>query len=118
LRAEEQAVRAAGMRYVSVPMQGIVGPTEEQMVRILPLLFSGQPVFVHCKRGKDRTGTVIAAYRILKDGWDNSRALKEAKSLGMSFIQVGMKHYIQNLRPSDDRVIAGGAATAPATQER
>ena len=29
------------------------------------------PIFVHCRRGKDRTGTVIACYRIQHDGWAN-----------------------------------------------
>src|SRR6266852_3832443 len=65
-QAEERLVTAAGMKYVSVPMTGLTPPTEAEITRILGILEddSAGAVFVHCKRGADRTGAVIAAYRI------------------------------------------------------
>jgi protein tyrosine/serine phosphatase len=94
--AEAQAVQAVGMRYVNVPMQGIVSPGDDKIARILSLLDSKDPVFVHCKAGKDRTGTVIACYRIARDRWQNQKALDEAKTYGMHWIEVGMKRYIMS----------------------
>ena len=47
--AEKQAVETAGMRYLSVPMNGIVAPEEEDIAKVLAVLNSNQPVFVHCK---------------------------------------------------------------------
>src|SRR5690349_19440259 len=67
--SEKQAVEAAGMRYVHVPMKGIVAPTDAQVAKVLALFNSPEPVFVHCKKGMDRTGTVVACYRISHDGW-------------------------------------------------
>jgi tyrosine-protein phosphatase SIW14 len=95
---EEQAVVAAGMRYINRPMSGVSTPANEQIFEILTLLNSSGdgPVFVHCRRGADRVGTVIACYRIAHDRWPNEKALREAKSYGMSWIELGMKHYIQN----------------------
>jgi protein tyrosine phosphatase (PTP) superfamily phosphohydrolase (DUF442 family) len=98
-KVEEQAVEAAGMHYVNVPMNGIVSPPPEKIAKVLALLNSGDRVFVHCKRGADRTGTVIACYRISHDHWDANKALKEAKSYGMSFFQVGMKSYVHSYQP-------------------
>jgi uncharacterized protein (TIGR01244 family) len=110
--AEEKAVKAAGMRYVNIPMQGVVAPSDESIVRVLALMKSESsgPVFVHCKRGADRTGAVIAVYRMAHDGWANNKAIHEAKSLGMSWMQVGIKHYISTYRAPE--VVAEAASEA------
>jgi tyrosine-protein phosphatase SIW14 len=99
-RAEEQAVAAAGMRYVNVPMTGLTAPTQVQANTILTLLedASSGPVFVHCMRGADRTGAVIAAYRIDHDGWDRNRALKEALADGMSWFQFPRQKFVRNFQ--------------------
>ena len=108
---EQKAVTDLGMRYVSIPMQGMSTPKDKQIAAVLALFndVTSGPVFVHCKRGADRTGTVIAVYRILHDGWDGKRALSEAKSYGMSVFQRAMQHYVMDYRP------AGGIASADAT---
>src|SRR5436190_5429844 len=82
---EEKLVEAAGMRYVHVPMNALSAPTDQQIVKVLDLLddSSAGPVFIHCKRGADRTGTAIACYRIRHDHWDNQKALKEARMTGL-----------------------------------
>jgi len=94
---EEKAVKANGMRYVSVPMKGMSSPTAEQVSSVLALLNddTAGPVFVHCRRGADRTGTVIACYRIAHDHWQNDKALSEARSYGMSWFERAMQHYVQ-----------------------
>ena len=98
---EEHVVTADGMQYVNVPMTGLTPPTEAQISKILALLedYTTGPVFVHCQRGADRTGAVVAAYRIDHDHWDNARALAEAKSLGMSFFQFPRRSYILRFQP-------------------
>ena len=99
--AEERVVTGLGMHYVNVPMTGLTPPTEAQISTILALLEDTRTgsVFVHCKRGADRTGAVIAAYRIDHDHWDNIRALKEAMSHGMSFFQLPRQAYILKFQP-------------------
>ena len=115
--AEAQGVEAAGMRYVNVPMVGVVAPTEEQMSKILTLLESHTdgPVFVHCQRGADRTGAVIACYRIMHDHWENQKALAEAKSDGMSWRQFGLKHYIEAFRSTNESAAAASGLAPEAT---
>ena len=105
--AEARAVEAAGMRYVSIPMNGLAAPSDDQIARILAVFDSGEPVFVHCRRGKDRTGTAIACYRIAHDHWRNAEALAEAKSLGLHWIETAMKRYIM--------AFAGLRESAPGT---
>jgi len=98
---EERAVTAAGMKYIHIPMTGLTPPTDSELAKILGILedSTAGPVFVHCKRGADRTGAVIAAYRIDHDGWDNRKALSEAMSLEMSPHQHPRQNFIQTFRP-------------------
>jgi tyrosine-protein phosphatase SIW14 len=100
-KQEESIVTGAGMKYVNVPMSGLVPPSEAQIAAILALLenSSAAPVFVHCMRGADRTGAVIAAYHIDHDKWDNARALRDAREHRMSFFQLPRQSYIRNFRP-------------------
>jgi protein tyrosine/serine phosphatase len=53
------------------------------------------PVFVHCRYGCDRAGTIIACYRIRHDHWSNEAALEEARKYGLSILEQGMISYIR-----------------------
>jgi len=109
ISAEAKAVQEAGMRYVNVPLKGIVAPPDDQIAKILTILNGPDPAFVHCREGKDRTGVAIACYRIAHDRWDSKRALDEAKAIGMHWKEVGMKHYISHFT-------GVGISTAPAAE--
>jgi|SRR5581483_2252702 len=99
-REEERLVTDAGMKYINVPMTGLTPPTDAEISKILATMEDGAsgPVFVHCRRGADRTGAVIAAYHIDHDKWDNARALLDAKAHKMSFLQHPRENFIENFR--------------------
>jgi protein tyrosine phosphatase (PTP) superfamily phosphohydrolase (DUF442 family) len=97
---EDRAVTAAGMKYVNVPMSGLTPPAAEEIARILGMLEGTTgPVFVHCRRGADRTGAVIVAYPIDHDRWDNVRALNDAMAHSMSFFQLPRQKFISSFQP-------------------
>lgn len=97
-RREEGEVRAAGLRYSNIPFRRLGRPTDEQIEQVLAIInaLENGRVFVHCQRGADRTGTVIAVYRIAHDGWTSEEAKREANRYGMRFWQRGMKDYISD----------------------
>jgi protein tyrosine phosphatase (PTP) superfamily phosphohydrolase (DUF442 family) len=120
-QAEEGVVTAAGMKYVNVPMTGLTPPTEQEITKILGILEddSAGAVFVHCQRGADRTGAVIAAYRIDHDHWDNARALSEAKADGMGSFQFPRRSYIRDFQPRtiEAKTVAKAASATGAASD-
>lgn len=95
-RAEQKEAEALGLRYFNIPLPGLSRPSDEQVARVLSLInaVEDQPVFVHCHHGEDRTGTIVAVYRITHDNWTAQQAQAEANRYGMRWVQFGMKDYI------------------------
>jgi uncharacterized protein (TIGR01244 family) len=111
---EQKIVTSLGMRYVSIPMHGLSTPESDKVAAVQALFNDADsgPVFVHCKRGADRTGMVIAVYRISHDQWDNQKALSEAKSNGMSFFERAIQHYVLDYKPAVTLASVGADSAA------
>jgi protein-tyrosine phosphatase len=77
--AEKKLVEAQGMRYVNIPMRGFSTPQNTQVAEFLALLRNNadKKVFVHCQRGAERTGVMVAAYRMSWQQWTPEQALQE-----------------------------------------
>jgi protein tyrosine/serine phosphatase len=108
-RAEESEAMAAGLHYFNIPMPRFARPSDNQVARVMAVIDAqeNRPVFIHCKRGSDRTGTMVAIYRILREGWSQDRALAEAKRYGMSWIEFRMRNYIRQIHTKQRPSCAG-----------
>lgn len=104
-KAEEAAAGRNGIAYTNVPLAGLGRPTEEQISRVLSIIETApSPVFIHCEHGCDRTGAVIACYRIRHDKWSSQEALHEARQFGMSPLERGMKACVEDFAKARDRM--------------
>jgi len=94
---EREAVEAAGMRYVEIPMSfwKDVDPAVVRMALSVMTDPASQPVFVHCSRGVDRTGVVAAVYRMEVDGWNEAEAEAEMEAFGFHEIWSQLKEYVR-----------------------
>jgi uncharacterized protein (TIGR01244 family) len=112
---EEQLVEAAGMRFHRIPMTTHVAPTREQIESFLRLVNdpAHQPVYVHCKGGKHRTGVMTAVYRMEQDGWNADRAFQEMKryEFGWDFLHPEFKQFVYGYEPTQLLAESGIAAT-------
>ena len=52
-----------------------------------------KPLFVHCQHGEDRTGLIVAVYRVTTCGWAKEAAWAEAKHFGYhSWLNIGLNN--------------------------
>jgi tyrosine-protein phosphatase SIW14 len=96
-KAEAAEAGACGIIYTNVPLKGLGRPTDAQVTNLLALMETlPAPVFIHCQHGCDRTGTIIACYRIRHDQWSSELALQEARKYGLSRLERGMIDYVRD----------------------
>lgn len=109
---EHSEVEAAGMNYISLRLSGIFEPHDQQIADILAVLQDSNrwPIFVHCRRGDDRLGMVIACYRMVNDHWTNQQALDEAGQLGLSRFEILMRRYLRGFDPVKVQALEQSAA--------
>jgi protein tyrosine/serine phosphatase len=84
----------------SVPMNAWY-ITKAEVISALKLIRAAQakgPVLLHCQHGADRTGVVVAMYRILYQGWSKQQALDEMKNGGFNFhaILANIPDFVKN----------------------
>ena len=82
--AEEAAVRAHGMNYFNIPVDG-ANVREEQVEEFLALTddVTNQPMFIHCGSA-NRVGAFWLIRRVIRDSWSVSDAETEAVEIGLT----------------------------------
>ena len=80
--SEKTQVESLGMGFVNLPWSSVREPPAEQVIAFLKLMRENpdRKIFVHCKAGADRTGVMVALYRIALNHWTPDQAIDEMKA--------------------------------------
>src|SRR6202051_1437095 len=83
--SEREEVTRLGMQYVPMHWECSL-PKDRIFADFLTLIRKnpGKKIFVHCRVGDDRTGMMIAAYRMADEGWSPKQAMKEMTEYGFN----------------------------------
>ena len=82
-KRDQTLIKSLGMVYVSLPWY-CPFPRDEVFERFIKITREnpGKKIFVHCRLGDDRTGMMIAAYRMGQQGWTAKEAMQEMHEFG------------------------------------
>ncbi|HSC28090.1 MAG TPA: protein-tyrosine phosphatase family protein, partial [Vicinamibacterales bacterium] len=86
------------MQYVSIPWRGSQDPDTRQVAQFMELLHANpdKRVFVHCQRGAERTGVMVACYRIGMENWTPEQALDEMEAFRFRGLRFGhLKKFVR-----------------------
>jgi len=86
LHSDKDELAGTGLKSVRLKMEPWHTDEDEAVLFLKAATDTNNlPVFVHCQRGADRTGTMCAMYRIVVCGWTKEQALDEMKQGGFGF---------------------------------
>jgi len=111
IAVEKRQVESLGMKYVGIPWSANHRPSSAQIAEFLDLVRANPDtkIFVHCRRGADRTGVMIASYRIAVEHESTTEAISEMHRFHYDWLfQPQLKRYIESLPGllQDDRHFA------------
>lgn len=86
-------------------------PMVKDVVKFLQIVTdpTRTPVLVHCHRGSERAGTMVAVYRIAVQGWSKEEAIREMTEGGFGFNDYwsNLPKWVQELDIDSIRAQAG-----------
>jgi protein tyrosine phosphatase (PTP) superfamily phosphohydrolase (DUF442 family) len=86
MHSDRDALAGVPVSYEPIPMVAWKAE-EDELVAFLRIATdpAKQPVLVHCQHGADRTGTAIAMYRMVVQGWSREDAIDEMTHGGFGY---------------------------------
>jgi protein tyrosine phosphatase (PTP) superfamily phosphohydrolase (DUF442 family) len=93
---EKTMVESLGMKSVHIPLNAWKKVPDDAIKDFFQILSdpANYPVFIHCRRGADRTGVMVGLYRIAFQGWEAEKAYTESRTIGMRWWYRGLRNQL------------------------
>ena len=109
---DPRAFETAGFRLFQRRMAAGSLTEEDVLWALASIRDAPKPVLVHCWQGSDRTGAIVAAYRIAFQGWTREQAIDELVNGGYGFHASTYPNIVKLIRSLDVEKLKQVAASA------
>lgn len=96
---DKNEVRKTKLKDIHIPMRAKKVDYTDILNTMVAFRDAPKPMLVHCRRGSDRTGCMVAIYRIVFQGWSKEKAINDFRNP-----EYG---YLENLFPNLVEIIEG-----------
>jgi protein tyrosine phosphatase (PTP) superfamily phosphohydrolase (DUF442 family) len=101
-----EAARAAGIRYIHLPIGYDGVPAEQATLLAKAMAETEGPVFMHCHHGKHRGPAAVGVCAIAAEGWTNEQAIDWMNKAGTSKDYQGLFDTVGKFRKPDAAALA------------
>ncbi len=98
LHDDKNALRGTQLRYLRLRCNAW-HPEQEDVEAFLQLAANPEnwPIFVHCQHGADRTGMMVATYRMVVQSWTLEAAIAELPEFGFHELFATIRRYLRKM---------------------
>jgi uncharacterized protein (TIGR01244 family) len=97
---DREKAKGTKLVLISIPIHTWDIDDDEVIQALRALRDAEKPVLLHCQHGADRTGLIMAMYRMTEQGWSREKALDELQNGGYGFHPM-WQNIIEYLRKID-----------------
>lgn len=99
LHKDSDVISKTSLKFYHVPMVALYMEQNRFIEALRIIKNSPKPILIHCQHGSDRTGAVIALYRIIFQKWSKEAAINELKygGYGHHLIFFNIPNFIKNI---------------------
>jgi protein tyrosine/serine phosphatase len=116
----DQDKAVPGLRLYAVPMNAGEIDDEKISKAMVALAEAPKPVLVHCWHGSDRTGVVIAMYRMVFQDWPREKAIDEFENGGFGYhksVYPNIERYLETVDVDRFKALVRAARQGQGTRE-
>jgi protein tyrosine/serine phosphatase len=91
----------SGFHVIQYPMSAGSVSVSDLVAVLKQYRSAGKPVLIHCWHGSDRTGFIVAGYRMIFQGWSRESAIEELRLGGFGYHEASYPNITKTLREMD-----------------
>jgi tyrosine-protein phosphatase SIW14 len=99
--SDDDEAKGTGLKLFRVAMRAGKITDNDILQAMTVLKTAPKPILIHCLHGSDRTGCIVASYRILFQDWSKEEAIQELKNPAFGYHESWFPNIVDVLQKMD-----------------